>query len=62
MRQAGLTLLLASHSEELLTSLCDRAMWLERGRVVMAGPTREILEAYRDAAAKSPALRGKARA
>jgi ABC-type polysaccharide/polyol phosphate transport system ATPase subunit len=62
MRQAGLTLLLASHSEELLTSLCDRAMWLERGRVMMSGPTREILEAYRDAAAKSPALRGKARA
>jgi lipopolysaccharide transport system ATP-binding protein len=57
MRHAGHTIVLASHSEELLTSLCDRAMWLERGRVMMLGPTAEVLAAYRAAAAQSPALR-----
>ena len=51
MRRAGHTILLASHSEELLTSLCDRALWLERGRVMMLGPTEEVLAAYRAAAA-----------
>lgn len=56
MRRAGHTLLLASHSEELLTSLCDRALWLERGRVMMLGPTEQVLEAYR-AAAANPAGR-----
>jgi lipopolysaccharide transport system ATP-binding protein len=47
MRRAGHTILLASHSEELLASLCDRALWLERGRVMMLGTAREVLEAYR---------------
>jgi ABC-type polysaccharide/polyol phosphate transport system ATPase subunit len=47
MRRAGLTILMASHSEELLTSLCDRALWLERGRVMMLGTVGEVLEAYR---------------
>lgn len=58
MRHAGHTIVLASHSGELLASLCDRALWLERGRVMMLGPTGEVLEAYRAAAAASPALRG----
>ena len=58
MRRAGHTIILASHSEELLTSLCDRALWLERGRVMMLGPTREVLEAYRASAESSPALKG----
>ena len=47
MRKAGHTILLASHSEELLTSLCDRALWLERGRVRMLGNVDEVLAAYR---------------
>ena len=47
MRKAGHTILLASHSEELLTSLCDRALWLERGRVRMLGNVDEVLTAYR---------------
>jgi lipopolysaccharide transport system ATP-binding protein len=47
IRRAGHTILLASHSEELLTSLCDRALWLERGRVRMLGNVAEVLDAYR---------------
>ena len=58
MRRAGHTLLLASHSEDLLTSLCDCALWLERGRVMMLGPTGEVLDAFRAAAAGSAAHGG----
>jgi len=52
MRRAGHTILLASHSEELLTSLCDRAIWLERGRVMMLGEATDVLTAYRAAASE----------
>ena len=47
LRRAGHTILLASHTEELLTSLCDRALWLDRGRVRMLGTVREVFAAYR---------------
>ena len=46
-QQAGKTVVLASHSIELLNTLCERALWLDHGRVVMAGAVREVLEAYR---------------
>ena len=46
-RRAGKTLLLASHSVELMTMLCDRALWIDHGKVVMTGPAPEVLQAYR---------------
>jgi ABC-type polysaccharide/polyol phosphate transport system ATPase subunit len=47
LRRAGHTVLLASHTEELLASLCDRALWLDHGRVRMLGTVREVFAAYR---------------
>ncbi len=47
LRRAGHTILLASHSEELLASLCDRALWLDHGRVRMLGTVQEVFAAYR---------------
>lgn len=47
LRRAGHTILLASHSEELITSLCDRALWLDRGSVRMLGTVQEVFAAYR---------------
>jgi ABC-type polysaccharide/polyol phosphate transport system ATPase subunit len=46
-RRAGKTLLLASHSVELMTMLCDRAIWIDHGQVILAGDTAAVLEAYR---------------
>jgi ABC-type polysaccharide/polyol phosphate transport system ATPase subunit len=43
----GKTILLASHSVELMSMLCQHALWLERGRVVTSGPVKDVLEAYR---------------
>lgn len=46
-QQAGKTVLLASHSSELMIQLCERALWLDHGRIVMSGASREVLAAYR---------------
>jgi ABC-type polysaccharide/polyol phosphate transport system ATPase subunit len=43
----GKTIVLASHSAELITMLCQRALWIERGEVVKQGPAGEIVAAYK---------------
>ena len=45
-QHAGKTVLLASHSSELMTTLCEHALWLDHGRIMMSGPSREVLAAY----------------
>jgi lipopolysaccharide transport system ATP-binding protein len=48
LRHAGKTLLCVSHS---LETLCDRALWLDHGRVFRVGPAREVIKAYQDSGA-----------
>jgi ABC-type polysaccharide/polyol phosphate transport system ATPase subunit len=45
-QRAGKTVLLASHAAELMTTLCERALWLDHGRIMMSGTAREVLAAY----------------
>jgi len=40
---------IASHSHDLLSELCDQAIWLSHGRVKAHGPFEEISQAFRDA-------------
>ena len=46
LQRQGKTVLLASHSLELMTTLCQRALWLDHGRVVTLGPAAAVAEAY----------------
>jgi ABC-type polysaccharide/polyol phosphate transport system ATPase subunit len=39
-------LVLASHSDGLISSWCNKAAFLEAGRLVQLGPVDEVLEAY----------------
>lgn len=39
-------LVIASHSRELITSTCNRVIWLEHGKVKMDGPTSEVAPIY----------------
>lgn len=39
-------LLIASHSRELVESVCNRAIWLEQGHIKMDGPVTQITKAY----------------
>lgn len=42
----GVTVLLVSHSIELVQRICDRCAWIEKGELKMVGPTDEVCEAY----------------
>ena len=43
------TMLFVSHDGGAVTSLCDRAIWLEHGRVQRIGNARKVMEAYLEA-------------
>lgn len=45
-RHEGKTLLFVSHSAATVRELCDRALWLDHGRVVKDGEANEVLDAY----------------
>jgi hypothetical protein len=52
LRRAGSTVLLASHEERLLETLCDEVWWLEAGSLASKGDPRETLTRYRRAVAE----------
>lgn len=45
-REAGTTLLFVSHDPSSVRTLCDRAVLLDAGRMVMEGPPSEVLDIY----------------
>lgn len=45
-RSRGTTILLISHQYTEIAERCDRALWLEKGRVAGVGNTLEILDRY----------------
>jgi len=56
MAKASL-LLLASHADNIITSMCTKAMWLEKGQIRAFGPVEEILDRYNCATSSSKAKR-----
>jgi ABC-2 type transport system ATP-binding protein len=42
----GVTVLFVSHSIEQVKKICNKALWLENGKVVMKGDAKEICETY----------------
>ena len=45
-RRAGKSMLFVSHSSDAVTEMCDRALWIDHGSVMMDGRVREVLDAY----------------
>ena len=43
-----MTVLLVSHSIDLVERICDRVCWIEKGKQRMLGPTDEVCEAYKN--------------
>jgi ABC-type polysaccharide/polyol phosphate transport system ATPase subunit len=41
-------MILASHSDRMIESICNKAAWLSGGRLVEVGPVNEIFEKYHD--------------
>jgi len=46
LRREGVTIVLVSHSQGLVQSMCDRAAWFDHGRVVEEGTPVEVCTAY----------------
>ncbi len=44
--QATNILVIATHSRELMERTCNRAIWLEHGRIKMEGPCADVCAAY----------------
>ena len=43
---AGRTVIFVSHSLDQVQEVCERVMWLERGRIEQVGPAGEVLASY----------------
>ena len=46
MITGGTTVLYVSHSLPSITELCTRVMWLEHGKMIMIGNTKDVCEKY----------------
>ena len=44
----GATVLFVSHDLEKIEEMCDKVIWLQRGKVVMYGDTEEVCSEYRN--------------
>jgi len=42
----GRTVILVSHNMTAIETLCERAIWIDRGRVVADGPSSDVVPAY----------------
>jgi ABC-type polysaccharide/polyol phosphate transport system ATPase subunit len=58
---SGITVVLVSHSEDLVRSLCSHALWIEHGESRLYGPVEEVLAAYQGAHPTQTASRSPAR-
>ncbi|MEX0682116.1 MAG: ABC transporter ATP-binding protein [Dehalococcoidia bacterium] len=45
-KQRGITIVVVSHSAETITSFCDRAIWLDHGRLAADGPAKRVVAEY----------------
>jgi len=49
LMSGGATVLFVSHDLEKIEEMCDKVIWLNKGKVVMFGDTKEVCEEYRKA-------------
>lgn len=47
MMSGGTTVLIVSHSIQQIERLCDRVIWLEKGKIRAIGQTKEICDEYK---------------
>jgi ABC-type polysaccharide/polyol phosphate transport system ATPase subunit len=48
LKKQGVTIVLVSHSHAKILQLCERALWLDRGKVMQAGKASEVVQSYLD--------------
>ena len=55
MLNNGTTLLFVSHDMKTVKDMCDKAIWLNKGKVVMQGDINEVAEEYNNTIAERKA-------
>lgn len=48
LKKSGVTIVLVSHNHTSVMQMCNRALWLHRGRAMKLGPSKETVQAYLD--------------
>ena len=51
-RDRGATIIMVSHNMEMIQNMCNRAAWLDHGKLKTLGKTRIVIETYRNSQAK----------
>lgn len=46
LRNLGVTIILVSHHRSRVVQLCERALWLHKGKPLKAGPVLDVMNAY----------------
>lgn len=46
MRRAGVSILLVTHDLDSVREMCDRAIWLDEGKIAASGSVEQVLEDY----------------
>ena len=59
LMESNTTVLLVSHSIKEIRNICDKAIWIEKGRVVDIGEVNDICDKYEEAAKKASAEKTK---
>jgi len=52
MIHSGATVLIVSHSLDVIMKHCSKAVWIEKGKLMMAGDTKEVCESYKNKSTK----------
>jgi len=58
----GRTVVMVSHNLSQVLHVCDRTLWLDHGKMLMDGPTRDVVREYSNWAMRGSALAGETRA
>jgi lipopolysaccharide transport system ATP-binding protein len=48
MMERARIVVFATHAMDLLPKICERTIWLDHGRIVLDGPTADVVSAYLD--------------
>lgn len=62
IQQRAGTVFLVSHSESTIRSMCERALWMDQGELVMDGPVDAVMDAYQESRRKARKRRSRPKA
>lgn len=54
IRKAAGTVFLVSHNASTIKDICDRALWMDKGSLIMDGPVEPVLNAYNERYSSKP--------